>query len=130
MVRVKRNNVFEHAQYGQIQTIFCMRNVSSGAFALHSYILCCPMILLADSEGPDQTARMRRLIRASALHICPKTRFSMGRSKHNIDSLKKANICLCVYRQLKFHVEFAFSRWLSSPYQIHLYISFKKLVLY
>ena len=33
------------------------------------------MILLADSKGPDQTARKRRLIWAFALRICPKTRF-------------------------------------------------------
>ena len=39
------------------------------AFALHSYILKYPMILLADSEGPDQTARMRRLIWAFAVRI-------------------------------------------------------------
>ena len=29
------------------------------AFALHSYILTYPTFLLADSEGPDQTAWMR-----------------------------------------------------------------------
>ena len=29
------------------------------AFGLHSYILQNPMILLADSEGPDQTAHPR-----------------------------------------------------------------------
>ena len=46
-------------------------------FALHSYILQCPMILLGDSEGPDQPARMRRLIWAFAVRICPK-RFSHG----------------------------------------------------
>ena len=33
------------------------------------------MILLADSEGPDQTARMRRLIWAFAVRKCPKARF-------------------------------------------------------
>ena len=33
------------------------------------------MILLVDSEGPDQTARMRSLIRAFAVRIWPKTRF-------------------------------------------------------
>ena len=33
----------------------------------------------ADSEGPDQTARMRRLIWAFAVRICPKTRFRMAR---------------------------------------------------
>ena len=32
------------------------------AFALHSYILLWQMILLADSEDPDQTAQMHRLI--------------------------------------------------------------------
>ena len=37
------------------------------------------MILSADSESPDQTARMRRLIWAFAVRICPKTRFRMAR---------------------------------------------------
>ena len=38
------------------------------------------MILLADShgEGPDQTARMRRLIWDFAVRLCPKMRFSHG----------------------------------------------------
>ena len=31
------------------------------------------MILLADSEGPDQTARKRRMIWAFAVRISPKT---------------------------------------------------------
>ena len=30
------------------------------------------MIQLADSEGPDQTARKRSLIRTFAVRICPK----------------------------------------------------------
>ena len=46
------------------------------AFALHWNILQYPMILFADNEGPDQTARMRRLIWAFAVLICPKTRFA------------------------------------------------------
>ena len=37
------------------------------------------MILLADSEGPDQTARMRSLIWAFAVRIYLKTRFRMTR---------------------------------------------------
>ena len=37
------------------------------------------MILLGCSEGPDQTARMRSLIWAIAVHMCPKTRFRMAR---------------------------------------------------
>ena len=39
------------------------------------------MILQADSEGPDQTARMRSLIRAFTVRICPKTRFRTARLK-------------------------------------------------
>ena len=31
------------------------------------------LVMLADSEGPDQPARMRRLIWAFAVRICPKT---------------------------------------------------------
>ena len=41
-------STLEHRQNVEIQII--------GAFALHSYILWCPLILLADSESPDQTA--------------------------------------------------------------------------
>ena len=36
------------------------------------------MSLLADSKGPDQTARMRRLIWAFAVRICPKKRFRIA----------------------------------------------------
>ena len=42
------------------------------------------MILLADSKGHHKTARMRRLIRAIAAHICPKTRFRMARPFRSI----------------------------------------------
>ena len=46
------------------------------AFALHSCILQYPTILLADSGGPDQTARIRRLIWTFAVRIFPKTSFT------------------------------------------------------
>ena len=36
-------------------------------------------ILLANSKGPDQTARMRSLIWAFAVRICPKTCFHLAR---------------------------------------------------
>ena len=36
------------------------------------------MILLVDSEGPDQTARMRRLIWAFTVRICPTITFTHG----------------------------------------------------
>ena len=35
------------------------------------------MILLADSKGPDQAVRIRRLTWAFAVRICPKKRFRM-----------------------------------------------------
>ena len=36
------------------------------------------MILLVDSEGPDQTAQMRSLIWALPVRACPKDTFSLG----------------------------------------------------
>ena len=53
-----------------------MRKVSSGH--LLSIDKFCGMSLLADSEGPDQTARMRRLIWAFAVRTCPKTCFRLA----------------------------------------------------
>ena len=47
------------------------------AFALHSYILWYPMILLAYSEDPEQTADAV-LIWAFTVPIYPKTRFCMA----------------------------------------------------
>ena len=39
----------------------------------------CQIILFADTEGPDQTARMRSLIWTFAFRICSKTHFRMAR---------------------------------------------------
>ena len=50
------------------------------AFALLCYILQSPIILLANIEGPDQIARMHRLIWTFAARICLKTRVCMVRS--------------------------------------------------
>ena len=59
---------------------------SSRACAKYHPGLCSPfihsvvcMILLADSEGPDQTVLMRRLFIAFTAHIRPKTRFNIAR---------------------------------------------------
>ena len=41
------------------------------------------MILLGDNEGPDQPARMRRLIMAFAVRIWPKTRFRIAQPKYD-----------------------------------------------
>ena len=54
-----------------------MHGVSSGHL-LSIDNLRCPMILLADSEGPDQTAQMRSLIWVFAVCIWPKVGFHMG----------------------------------------------------
>ena len=42
-------------------------------FAILCYVLQVPVIPYVDCEGPDQTARMRRLIWAFAVRIRPKT---------------------------------------------------------
>ena len=52
------------------------------------------MILLVDSEGPDQIAPMCRLILAFAVGICPKTHFHMTR---------------LIYKT--FHLKFSFLEW-------------------
>ena len=51
------------------------------AFALHSYILKYPIILLANNRHPDLTARMRWLIWTFAVRICQRKRFCMARPK-------------------------------------------------
>ena len=58
---------FKHAPNAQIQIILCMHQVLSGYSAS------------GQSECPDQTARMRRLIWILAVLILPKTRFRMTR---------------------------------------------------
>ena len=75
MGRVKRKGVFEHAQ--KCADLDHPAHVLSSGFCSPS-IHCYTMILLANSEGPDQTARMRRLIWAFAVRVCPKTRFRMA----------------------------------------------------
>ena len=44
--------------------------------------------MLADGEGPEQTARMGSLIWAFAVRICPKTRFRMARPTWRCDMQK------------------------------------------
>ena len=78
MGHFKRNSAYEHAQNVQIQIILRMSKASSRPLLIF-YTFCSPMFLFADSEGPDQAARMRSLIWAFAVRICPKTCFRMGR---------------------------------------------------
>ena len=81
MGREKQQFVFEHAQNAQILIHATHAQMRIRAFALHCYILWCPLILLADSKDPDQTARMRRLILAFAVRMCPKKHFRMAKKK-------------------------------------------------
>ena len=69
---------FEHAQHAQIQIILCMGKVSSGPlFSIHTFCSIYRFCLLADSEGPDQIVRLRRLIWAFAVRIySPEDTFS------------------------------------------------------
>ena len=76
--RVKRKRAFRHSLKCSETDHPAHAQSITPVFSLHSYILYYPMILLADNEGPDQTARMRRLIWAFVVGICPKTRFSHG----------------------------------------------------
>ena len=57
-----------------------MLKVSSGhLLSIDAFNSVQLILLLAYSEGPDQTAQMRRLIWAFAVRICPMTRFRMAR---------------------------------------------------
>ena len=66
-------------QNAQIQIILRMRNVSSGPLLSIPTFCSIQLILLADNEGPDQTARMRRLILAFTARIRPEACFRMVR---------------------------------------------------
>ena len=82
------NNAFEHVQNVRIHIILHMRQVSSGHllsietfYSIQWYTMIFFFFfffIFAGSEGPNQTARMRRLIWAFAFRICPKTRFRMA----------------------------------------------------
>ena len=71
----------------QIQIIMRMRKASSG-----SLLSKCPVILLANSEGPDQTARMRSLIWAFAVRLCSKTRFIMADLIRDVSNAPKFSL--------------------------------------
>ena len=75
------------------------------AFSLYSYGLKYPMILLADSEGPDQSVWMRRLTWDFVIRICPETRF--GRRDPLIKYTLMDLCSLC-----------SFEPWLSISYKI------------
>ena len=55
-----KKSAFEHVQNEEIQIILRMRNVSGSVLSIHTF--CRIQWLFSDSEGPDQTARMRMLI--------------------------------------------------------------------
>ena len=66
------------------------------------------MILLADSEGPDQTARMRWLILALAIRICLKTC-----SRMDLDGIAKRRNQLEVFFCLFFLTKSAYKNKFS-----------------
>ena len=68
--RVKRKGVFwVNANYKDPDQPAEIRISLIRNSAIFRYVLQYPMILLADSEGPDQTARMRSLILGFAVRI-------------------------------------------------------------
>ena len=99
---------FKHAQNAQIYIHPTHAQSRIRLFALHWYILWCLTILLVDNEDPDRTARtarMRRLISAFVVRICPKTSFLYDA----VDVL---------------HVTVVFGGYL------HLYFCMKKLIIF
>ena len=89
----KRKGFFKHAQNAQIQIHPGHAQSFISAFALHWYILQNLMILLADTDGPYQTARKHRLIWAFAVYIFLETHFRMLQPIH---SMPKAMQILCI----------------------------------
>ena len=82
----KLKSVFEHAQNAQIQIHPTHVQSLMRAFALHRYILECPMILLADCEGPDQAVWMHRLIWALAVAYAQRHVFTWcGQYNHGVN---------------------------------------------
>ena len=55
------------------------------------------MILLADNEGPDQTARMRRLIWAFVIRVYSQTRFHMAWLRYGFIFLWNQILCFILY---------------------------------
>ena len=53
----------------RIDIILQMRAVSSGHLFSKEIFCTCQIILFADSEGHDQTARMRKLLCLHCLHV-------------------------------------------------------------
>ena len=80
MESVKRTSAFEYAQNVKIQIILAHAQNIIRVFALNTYILYYPMTLLADSEGPDQTAHSQAQLGLRCPHILEDT-FLLGRSK-------------------------------------------------
>ena len=68
---IKQKSASEHAQNVRIHIILHMPKVSAGhLLSIETFYTKYPIILFADSEGPDQTAWMRRLIWAFTVCIC------------------------------------------------------------
>ena len=72
------------------------------AFALHSYILKYPIILLANNRDPDLTARMRWLIWTFAVRICQRKRFCMARPKLLFYQINKTTKKCAIYLYSEF----------------------------
>ena len=90
-----------------------MRNVSSGSLLsiVHSIVphysgsrqrrkalILYAMILTADSDGPDQTARSHSLIWAFAVRACPEDTFWLGTA--HLFSTTNMKTCLFKYNEI------------------------------
>ena len=113
MARIKQKGAFELAQDVQIHIILHMRNVSSGSLLsiVHSIVsndsgsrqrrkalILYAMILIADSDDPDQTARSHSLIWALAVRACPEGTFWLGTA--HLFSTTNIKTCLFKYNEI------------------------------
>ena len=88
--RVKVNAVL--IQIKQCNYIYCLiRN-----FAILPSVLQCPMYLLADREGPDQTMQMRKLILASV--VCIRLRLDVFAWRGSYSGVAKTELFLHTLR--------------------------------
>ena len=63
----------------RIHVILPRRKCSSGHLLSTETLYSIQWFYLADCEGPDQTAQMRRLVWAFTIRICPKKHFRLAR---------------------------------------------------
>ena len=92
----------------RVHIILHMLKVSSGHLLSIETFYSIHFIVFVDSEGPDQTAHLRSLIRAFAVCMCPKTSLHMAQSIWSFQRLNCIIVCFYCKKKKK---ERPFSMW-------------------